>query len=82
MTDVKYEHPGDNERLDVRVYVVKCALPSEQTSGNYSPGKPHIQYDRFFHSIGDAKRRQKELMDRHGFQSFWTVNESCFGAFI
>ncbi len=74
MTGIKYEHPKDNERLNVYFYIIKCAFPSERASGNYSPGDtPWICYDRTLSSIGSAKARQREIMERNGLQSFWTV---------
>lgn len=65
----------------VYFYVVKCALPSEQESGNYSPNKPYVAFDRTFTSVECARKRQKELLERHGFQSFWTIEKTLDGAF-
>ncbi len=80
--DVKYDHPDDDDRSQhVYFYVVKCALPSEQKSGDYSPARPRIVYDRTFPSVSGAKARQKEILKRHGFQSFWTIGMPCHGAF-
>lgn len=80
--DVKYEHPSDHDTSkNVYFYIVKCALPSEQESGDYSHGKPFIVYDRTLASVKSAKEKQKEILRRHGFQSFWTIGKPCHGAF-
>lgn len=82
MSDLPWKQPDDNDETNhVYFYVVKCAVPSEQKSGDYSPNKPRVVYDRTFPSVYYAKLRQKEILERDGFQSFWTVGKPCYGAF-
>jgi hypothetical protein len=66
----------------VFLYIVRCALPNEQESGDCSPNDPYIVYDRTFDTIDQAKLRQKELTERFGWQTFYTVGKLLPEAFI
>ena len=79
---VKYDWPKNLDRSNyVYFYIVTCAMPSEQESRNFSPARPKVVYDRTFDCIDSARARQKEILERSGQQSFWTVGKPCFGAF-